>query len=128
MAGPSGVDVINMLMEAVEVTGVFLTSTNHEKQSAALLQVPDIHSKVMLEGMSSSDHLFTLLFAFLPFKNFCRALWSLCTTMLVPVDSSSTYSIINAIGFLFCSAPFPCGVCECVGEKCNRTFLAIMLL
>ena len=32
MAGPSGVDVTNMLMEAVEVTGVFLTSTNHERQ------------------------------------------------------------------------------------------------
>ena len=47
VAGPSGVDVSNMLMEAVVVTGVSLTSTNHERQSATLLQAPDIHSKVM---------------------------------------------------------------------------------
>ena len=48
VAGPSGVDVTNLLMEAVEVTGVSVTSTNHERQSAALLWAPDIHSKVML--------------------------------------------------------------------------------
>ena len=37
VAGPFGVDVTNMLMQAVEVTGAPLTSTNHERQSAALL-------------------------------------------------------------------------------------------
>ena len=80
VAETSGVDVTNMLMEALEVTGVFLTSTNHESQSAALLWGPDIHSKVMLWVASSSDHLFTFLFTFLLFKTFCRGLWSLHTT------------------------------------------------
>ena len=64
VAGPSRVDVTTMLMEALEVTGVSLTSTNHERQSTALFWVPVIHSKVMLYVVSSSDHLFTLLFAF----------------------------------------------------------------
>ena len=36
VVGLSGVDVTNMLIEAVEVAGVSLTSTNHEKQSATL--------------------------------------------------------------------------------------------
>ena len=35
VVGPSGVDVTNMLTEAMEVAGVTLTSTNHERQSAA---------------------------------------------------------------------------------------------
>ena len=48
VAGPSRVDVTTMLMESLEVTGVSLTSTNCDRQSAALLQAPDIHSKVML--------------------------------------------------------------------------------
>ena len=48
VAGLSRVDVTNMLKEAVEVIGVSLTSINHERQSAALLQAPNIHSKVML--------------------------------------------------------------------------------
>ena len=81
VAGPSRVDVTNMLMEAMDVTGVSLTSTNHERQSVALLWAPDIHSKVMLMVASSSDYLFNVLFAFLPFRNFCRGLWSLHTTM-----------------------------------------------
>ena len=38
------------------------------------------------------------------------------------------YSIIDAIGFLFSSAPFLLGVCECVGEKYNWRFLAIVFL
>ena len=91
VAGLSGVDVTTMWMGVLEVNGVSLTSTNHDKQSAALLQAPDIHSKVMLYVASSSDHLFTLLFAFLPFRNFCRSLWSLYTWQCqIPVDSSST--------------------------------------
>ena len=48
VTGPTRVGVTNMLMEVVEVTGMSLTSTNYKRQSAALLQAPDIHSKVML--------------------------------------------------------------------------------
>ena len=81
VAGLPVVDVTNILIEAVEVTGVSLTPTNHDRQSAALLWAPDIHSNMMLWVASSSDHPFTLLFAFLPFRNFCRCLWSLHTTM-----------------------------------------------
>ena len=46
--GPSGVDVTNMLIKGVGVAGVSLTCTNHESQSAALLQAPNIHSNVKL--------------------------------------------------------------------------------
>ena len=62
VAEPSGVDVTTMLMEVLEITRVSLTSTNCDKQSASLLKVPDIHSKVMLYVASSSENLFTLLF------------------------------------------------------------------
>ena len=48
VAGSSVMDVTNMLMEAVKITGLSLTSTNHGRQSAALVGTPDIHSKVML--------------------------------------------------------------------------------
>ena len=75
-----------MLMEALEVTGVSLTSTNHKMLSAVLLWAPDIHLMVMLYVLGSSDHLFTLLFALLPFRTFC------------------SYSIEDSIGFLFGSA------------------------
>ena len=71
LAGPSGVDVSNMLVEAAEITGVSLTSTNCKRQSAALLQAPDIYSHVKLCVVSSSDHLFNLFFVFLPFRNVC---------------------------------------------------------
>ena len=37
VAGLSGVDVTTMLMGALEVTGVSLTSINHDRQSATLL-------------------------------------------------------------------------------------------
>ena len=84
MVGLSGVDVFTMLMEALAVTGVSLTSTNHDKLSAALLQAPDIHLKVMLYVASSNDHLLTLLFTYLAFRNFCRGLWSLHMTMSDP--------------------------------------------
>ena len=39
VAGPSRVDVTNLLIEAVGVAGMSLTSTNYDRQSAALLQV-----------------------------------------------------------------------------------------
>ena len=84
VAGPSGVDATNMLIEAAGVAWVSLTSINYERQSAALLQAPDIHSNVMLEVASSRDHLFTLLLEFLPVRNFCKCLWSLWTTMSDP--------------------------------------------
>ena len=48
VAGPSRVDVTNMLIEAEGFTGVSMMSTNHERQSAGLLWAPYIHSKVML--------------------------------------------------------------------------------
>ena len=48
VAGPLGVDVTNILIKAVGVTGVSLTSTNHERQSAALLQAADIHLNFIL--------------------------------------------------------------------------------
>ena len=43
MAGPSGVDVANILIKAVGVAAVCLTTTNHDRQLAALLWAPDIH-------------------------------------------------------------------------------------
>ena len=45
VVGLSGFDVTNILIEAVVVTGESLTSANHERQSAAFLQAPNIHSK-----------------------------------------------------------------------------------
>ena len=49
-----------------------VSSTNHERQSAALFLAPEIHSKVILYVVSSRLHLLTLLFAFFSFKNFAR--------------------------------------------------------
>ena len=48
VARPSRVDVTNLLIKAVGVDGVPLTFTNHEKQSAALLQASNIHLNVIL--------------------------------------------------------------------------------
>ena len=45
VVGPSKLDVTNILVNAVGITGVSLTSTNYERQLASLLQAPDIHSK-----------------------------------------------------------------------------------
>ena len=42
VARSSEVDVTITLREASEFTGVYLTSTSHDKQSAVLLQAPDI--------------------------------------------------------------------------------------
>ena len=42
------VDVTNILIKGADVTGMSLTSINHDRQSAALLQTPDIHSKLIL--------------------------------------------------------------------------------
>ena len=43
---------------------------------AALLWAPDIHLKVILYVASSTPHLLTLLFAFLPLRNLASGLWS----------------------------------------------------
>ena len=48
LARLSGVDVTNILNKTVWVSGASLTSTNHERQSAAFLQTPDIHSNLIL--------------------------------------------------------------------------------
>ena len=48
VAGPSGVDVTNILIKAVGVAWVSLTSTICERQSADLLQASDIHSNLIL--------------------------------------------------------------------------------
>ena len=78
------VNVTNILIKAVGLTGVCLTSTYCERQSTAFLWAPDIHSNWILQVASSSDHLFTLLSAFSPFRNFCRGLWSLWAIMSDP--------------------------------------------
>ena len=73
VAGPSGVDVTNMLIEGEGFVGVSLTLTNHERQSTALMWAPDIHSNVMLCVASYRDHLFTLLLAFFHLEIFVDA-------------------------------------------------------
>ena len=59
-------------------------STRCDRQSAALLCVPNIHSKVILYVASSSPHLLTLLFAFFPIRNLASSLWSFLTIILAP--------------------------------------------
>ena len=58
--------------------------TNLERQSAALFLAPEIHSKVILQVASYKLHLFTLLFAFFPFRNLASSLWSFQTIILAP--------------------------------------------
>ena len=60
-AGLSECVVVSMLMVVVVDVG---SSTNHDRQSAALFFVPEIHSKVILYVASSRLHLLTLLFVF----------------------------------------------------------------
>ena len=56
------VGVTVSVFTVVDVDGV--SSTNCERQSAALFLAPEIHSKVILYVASSRLHLLTLLFAF----------------------------------------------------------------
>ena len=77
-AGLSVDEAVSML------TDVERGLTSLERQSAALFLAPDIHSKVMLYVASSKLHLFTLLFAFFPFKNHAKGLWSFLTIISVP--------------------------------------------
>ena len=64
-AGPSVLETDSMLIGAEVVSGGF---TRCERQSTALILAPDIHSNVMLQVAYSSLYLFTLIFAFFPFK------------------------------------------------------------
>ena len=48
--------------------------TNWKRQSAALVLAPEIPLNVILYVMSSRLHLFTLLLAFLPFRNHASSL------------------------------------------------------
>ena len=47
MSGQSEIEVTDMVIEVVGVFGVSSTSTNHERQSATLLQASDIHLNVI---------------------------------------------------------------------------------
>ena len=60
------------------------SSTRHDRQSAALFLAPDIQLNVILYVANSSPHLFTLLLAFFPFRNFASGLWLFLTVMSVP--------------------------------------------
>ena len=62
---------VSMLTVAGVVIG---SSTNHERQSAALFLSPEIQSKAILYVASPRLHLLTLLLAFFPFKKFARSL------------------------------------------------------
>ena len=53
VAGASGVDVTNILIKAVGIDGVSLTSTNCKRQSAALVWAPDIHSKSIINNKNN---------------------------------------------------------------------------
>ena len=80
-AGPSGCVADSMLI----VVGLFWgNSTRYDRQSAALLRAPDIHSKVMLYVASSSPHLLTLFFAFFSLRNLASGLWSFLTITSAP--------------------------------------------
>ena len=63
---------------------VLVGVTNLERQSAALFQAPEIHSKEMLYVASSRLHLSTLLLVFFPLMNHARGLWSFQTMMSAP--------------------------------------------
>ena len=80
-AGPSRLVVDSMLILAGVSWG---NSTRHERDSAALLQATDIHSKVVLYVASTIPNLLTLLFMFLPFRNFVRGLFAFHTMISAP--------------------------------------------
>ena len=79
--GPSGCVADSMLI----IVGWFWgNSTRHDRQSAALLHAPDIHSKGMSYVANSHPHLLTLLFAFFPLRNLASGLWSFLTITSAP--------------------------------------------
>ena len=68
----------------IDADGMEGSSTRHDRQSAALFLAPDIHLNVVLYVVNLSPHLFTLLLAFFPFRNFASGLWTFLTVMSVP--------------------------------------------
>ena len=82
--GSSVGDSATELMRMLAAAGLSGTFTRQDRQSAVLFHAPDIHLKVMLYVANSSDHWFTLLFTFLPSRNFCKGLWSLHMMMSDP--------------------------------------------
>ena len=66
------------------LTDVAIGLTNLERQSAALFLAPEIHLKKMLYMVSSRLLLWTLLLAFLPFRNHAKGLWLFLTMMSAP--------------------------------------------
>ena len=126
LAGPYGLDVPTMLMGALETTGMSLTSTNHARQSGALLWAPDNHSKLM----SYVQIPVTLFYLWFVFYHLETSVW-VCGYGIqqcqILVDSSFTLLQHSSLYRLpVGSAPFALGVYECEGEKCNWKFLAIV--
>ena len=71
VVGPFAGEAVTSLTRMLEAAASFYgTSTSLDMNSAALLQGPDIHSKVILYVASSSDQWFTLLLACFPLRNF----------------------------------------------------------
>ena len=68
----------------IDADGMEGSSTRCDRKSAALFLAPDIHSNVILYVVSLNPHLFTLLLAFFPFRNFASGLWSFLTVMSAP--------------------------------------------
>ena len=116
VAGLSGADAATMLMRMLAAAGVSKTLTNQGRQSAALFCAPDIHSRVMLYMVSSSDHQFTLLFAFLAIEKLLQRYVVIVheDVRSLEIEIPFCYGIIDTIGLLFCSPPFLISVYECV--------------
>ena len=60
---------------------VLVGVTNLERQSAALFQAPEFHSKEMFYVVSSRLHLLTLLLVFFPLRKHASSLWLFWTMM-----------------------------------------------
>ena len=118
--GPSEVDVTNIKIKAVGVAGVSLTSTNLERQSAALLQAListqiwyykwQVPVTICLPSCWQFYHTETFVKACGTADNNFRSLWIVILL---------GHSLVNTLGLLFHGTPFPLGVCKCVWEECN---------
>ena len=81
----------------------------------ALIQAPDIHSKVMLYVASSNLHLFILLCCWYYFiEKSCQWFVVIVYDNLSSLEVMVPFCdcIVNFISFLFCDAPFPLCVHE----------------
>ena len=105
-------------------------STRCERQFAALLWAPDVHSKVMLHVASSNPHLLTLLCAFFSIKKSCQ--WFVVIAYYyfssLKVIIQFHDCVIYTVGFLFCGAPFPLSVSECMWKESYWEFCSIIFL